>query len=155
MAEIILSGGEKAIVDDFNYERFSKFKWQAFRTNNCIYARRSIRENGKTKSFSLHQEVLGKKGIDHIDGNGLNNMVSNLRECSMMENMRNRRKHVFKTSQYKGVFWKKTHNKFQASIRVKGTLIPLGFFTCEKEAAETYNLAAPLFFGEFANLNTI
>lgn len=155
MAEIILADGNKAIVDDCNFERLSQFKWQSMKRGECHYARRSIRENGKTKTFSMHHEILGKKQIDHIDGNGLNNKMENLRECTHSENMRNKRKHIFKTSKYKGVSWKKTHNKFHASIRIKGTLIPLGFFDCEKEAAETYNLAAPLFFGEFANLNTI
>lgn len=153
MAEIILSDGKIAIVDDCDFERLSKFKWQSFTRGKCTYARRSVKVKRETKNFSMHNEILGLKNIDHIDGNGLNNKRDNMRPCSHVENMRNRRKHIFKTSKFKGVAWKKTHQKFESYIRMAGTLIPLGYFDSQKEAAEIYNLAAALFFGKFAKLN--
>lgn len=157
MAELLLSNGMKAKVDDAMYDRLSQFKWQPMAREKCLYARRSYRgKDGKTKGVLLHHEIMGSSSmVDHIDGDGLNNLRENLRSCTHSENMRNRRKFKIKTSEYKGVSWKKTHQKWDASIRVNGTLIPLGYFNNELEAAETYNLAAPLFFGQFARINKV
>lgn len=51
-------------------------------------------KNGKHKGFTVHRLVAqafiprieGKDYVDHIDGNRLNNIVSNLRWCSIKEN---------------------------------------------------------------------
>ncbi len=154
MADILLSNGQKAIVDDNQAERLSKFRWLYHKRKQCFYARRWFTENGKRGSIYMHQEILGKGShIDHIDGNGLNNRRSNLRQGSQSQNMQNRRKHIVGDSKYKGVH--KSYGQFKASIRVNGTLITLGHFRSEQEAAETYNLAANSFWGEHANLNKI
>jgi hypothetical protein len=57
----------------------------------------SVRENGKNKHITLHSLVakafLGERPegyvIDHIDRIKLNNNVSNLRYCSVSENVKN------------------------------------------------------------------
>ena len=51
----------------------------------------------------LHHLLMGCKGIDHIDGNGLNNHRSNLRVATHSQNMQNRKKWRGK-SKYKGVY---------------------------------------------------
>lgn len=72
--------------------------------------------------------------IDHINGNGLDNRISNLRIVSLKENSKNQR--LFKTSKTGlcGVYVTKS-NKFCASIRINGKTLWLGTFGDIKEAA--------------------
>jgi hypothetical protein len=59
------------------------------------------------------------------------------------------------TSDYVGVCWDKSRNKWIASINVRYKSIHLGRFKIEEEAARAYNEAALKYFGESANLNII
>jgi hypothetical protein len=45
--------------------------------------------------------------------------------------------------------------KFAAQIMICGKHIHLGLFKDEKDAAESYNIAAKSYFKEFANINKI
>ena len=72
--------------------------------------------------------------IDHIDGNGLNNRLENLRAVSNAENQRNARKRADNTSGVSGVVWRKDHQKWQAKIQVNRKLTHLGYFTDKSEA---------------------
>ena len=93
--------------------------------------------------------------IDHEDHNKDNNDISNLRECSAMQNMMNRRKQVGCSSKYKGVCWDRVIEKWRSGIKIAGKSTHLGLFTCEILAAISYNDAAVVAFGEFASLNKI
>jgi HNH endonuclease len=92
------------------------------------------------------------KFIDHVDGNGGNNRLDNLRLASNAQNTRNHGKGKKKTSsQYKGVT---LHGKkYRAYIRFNGKHISLGSYADEKEAALVYDAKARELFGEFARLN--
>lgn len=72
--------------------------------------------------------------IDHVDGNGLNNRLENLRAVSNTENQRNQRKRSTNTSGVTGVIWHKAHQKWQAYIAVNRKLIHLGYFSSKDEA---------------------
>lgn len=109
----------------------------------------------------MHHEVFGVKiQLDHIDGNGCNNQLENLREAVQLENNRNMRKQEGCSSKYKGVSWHKREGKWCARIAA-GELLPngyhkriwLGYFEDEIEAAKAYDRAAIKYFGEFAKLN--
>ena len=94
--------------------------------------------------------------IDHIDGNRLNNSITNLRWASNSQNQSNAKKTTKKTSSiYKGVYKCKITNNWRAQIRKDGKLQNLGCFDDEKEAARTYNNKAAELFGSFAKLNVI
>ena len=103
----------------------------------------------------MHIFILGFKGIDHIDGNGLNNQRNNLRKATHQENMMNRQSNKNSSSQFKGVHWYERTNKWQARITFNQKRISLGYFTSEIDAAKTYNKKALELFGEFAKLNFI
>jgi hypothetical protein len=81
------------------------------------------------------QNIVGLKqhddDIDHIDGNPLNNSVDNLRIVSHQENHLNR-------TTAKGYCFHKSHNKFQAQIRLNGKQIYLGRFDKEEDARQSY-----------------
>jgi hypothetical protein len=119
-----------------------------------------IRRCGQ-KTFYMHRDVMGKElgrpllkseRIDHIDGNGLNNDINNLRLCSPSQNASNR--NPIKGKKYKGMYFTR-NGKWSAQITFNYKKISLGVFTTEKEAAIAYNLKALELFGEFAKLNEI
>ncbi len=95
------------------------------------------------------------EGIDHIDGNKLNNHISNLRAANQSENIANSKSRKNSTSKYKGVSKTKSGSNWIARIAKDGKQIWLGSFLNEKEAAKAYNEAAIKYFGEFAYLNKI
>lgn len=109
------------------------------------------------RNYALHRlawlYVYGKwpsRSIDHINGNPTDNRMSNLRECTQTQNMRNARIRKDNTSGIKGVYWVKKEQKWRAFINVGGKLIILGTFEMKEEAAECRRKAASKEFGDFA-----
>ena len=74
--------------------------------------------------------------VDHIDGNGTNNDVSNLR---MRTSSKNKQGHLDKpkgcSSQYRGVCWCKRRKKWGASCMIDRKRKSLGYFESERDAA--------------------
>ncbi len=106
----------------------------------------------------MHREILGLrpgdgKITDHKNHNGLDNHESNIRLCTNQQNTQNKKPYVFSKSGYKGVYWYKKVRKWQVHIRVNGTLLHLGYFNKEEDAARTYDKKAKELFGEFACTN--
>lgn len=89
-------------------------------------------------------------GVDHINGNGLDNRRVNLRLATSLQNQGNSRKRRNASSYYKGVSWYKPLKKWRAQIKVDKHVIHLGYFVSEEEAAIVYQEAAIAHFGEFA-----
>lgn len=179
MKLIPLTQGKSAIIDDKNFDRFSKFKWHAMKSRNTFYAARTTNSG---KKIYMHREVMEGKAdgalIDHKDHNGLNNTEDNLRvsdhstnaiNCS--PNRKRRTGKNGKSSRYLGVkrcqkklFYTnkagelrvyETKLKFEATIKVRRKQIQIGRFDKEVDAAIAYNEAASKHFGKFATLNVI
>lgn len=94
--------------------------------------------------------------IDHIDGNGLNNRIENLRAATKAENCRNRRP-IESKSGFRGVFRnskKKEHHvqtkPWGAKIMVNWKWIYLGCFCTKEEAFDARKNAEALYYGEFS-----
>lgn len=90
--------------------------------------------------------------IDHIDGDATNNALSNLRQATHAENMRNRGLLKSNTSGFKGVSWNKNSRKWVAKIRVNGRQKTIGYFRDINHAAAAYQAEADSVHGEFARL---
>ena len=75
--------------------------------------------------------------VDHIDNDGLNNALSNLRLASKSEQARNRRVMSHSQSGMKGVRITR-YGTFEASIMVAGTRFHLGSFSSPEEAHQAY-----------------
>lgn len=93
--------------------------------------------------------------VDHINGDPLDNRRCNLRVTDSSGNNRNARKRRNAlTSKYKGVH-RRPNGKFNAQIQVDGKKLSLGTFDTQEGAAKAYNLAASLYFKDYAVLNKI
>ena len=142
------------MVDDTDYGLLKKWKWHAMWNGNTFYAARANPDKRGSTIF-MHQMILGVKGGDHINGNGLDNQRSNLRACTVSQNGMNARPRANCISKYKGVTFKKTLKirPWQAGIVINQKRIHLGYFPSEEEAALAYNRKATELFGEFARPN--
>lgn len=94
------------------------------------------RVNGHRLAWALYYGVWPTKTLDHINGDGLDNRIENLREVSFNENQRNRKMPVHNTSGCVGVYKSRTPNKWNARINHDNKFIYLGTFNSKEEAIE-------------------
>lgn len=155
MKEVPITQGKVALVDDEDYERVVAHRWYAVKREHTYYVcRKFYKADGTRSTQALHIFILnGATGIDHIDGNGLNNQKANLRICTSQENRRNTHKRKKMTSKYKGVSWNGADRVWRVFIYDNYKQVYLGRFNDEVEAAKAYDAKAQELFGEFANLN--
>jgi hypothetical protein len=94
--------------------------------------------------------VWPKDKLDHFNQNKSDNRISNLREATNAENMRNVSKWSHNTSGLKGVSFHNLRKKYRATIKVNGKAMHLGLFECPAVAHFEYQIAANIHHGEFA-----
>jgi len=146
------------LLDDENHEELSKYIWSILYGPNTSYARTSIKENGIFKHYLMHRLIMNNpKGfeVDHIDNNGLNNQMSNLRLVTHSQNQMNSHKYKDKTSKYKGVMWHKRDKIWEVQIKANNKQHYLGRFENEIQAAIMYNIATEILHKEYAFPNDI
>jgi hypothetical protein len=88
--------------------------------------------------------------LDHINGNGADNRMTNLRPATNAQNQHNRTAPPHSTLKIKGVVWRERDQRFQAQIRAFGKRVYLGYFKTENEARAAYCAAAEKLHGQFA-----
>lgn len=161
MLEIKLSAGFATVIDDIDSDLADEC-WYAQKDKRTHYAVRNSprRRTQKTSvKIRLHRVVAERIGsvdgmfVDHVDGNGLNNVRSNIRIVTRCQNGWNRRKSENSASRFKGVFADRRSGKWRSEIMVLGIRINLGYFSVESIAAMAYDEAARKHHGEFARLN--
>ena len=107
-------------------------------------------------AWFLYYGVWPKLLIDHIDGVGDNNKISNLREATQTQNMWNTEKQKRNKSGFKGVHLCKRTKRFCAHICLNGKNINLGYFDTAEEASKVYQDAVKENRGHFlGNQNDI
>lgn len=162
MKEIKLSGragnGRSTQVLDEDYEWLNQYKWNAATQHGITYVTSTLTiSKGIQKTVSMHRLIMQvtdpKVFIDHIDGNGLNNQRSNLRECTRAQNCANRIANRNKqSSKYLGV----TIHKGRWLAQIQKNNIPYRkYFITEIDAVKWYNEMAIMLHGEFARPNII
>ncbi|EPK1346639.1 HNH endonuclease signature motif containing protein [Enterobacter hormaechei] len=87
--------------------------------------------------------------IDHINGNRVDNRISNLRECDAFGNARNQKAAKNNACGQKGVRLRAGSKKWQARIMVSGKSISLGHFQTMEEAVKARKDAEEKYFGDF------
>ncbi|HZS57510.1 MAG TPA: HNH endonuclease [Bryobacteraceae bacterium] len=88
--------------------------------------------------------------IDHINGDGCDNRIKNLRLATNSENLANGCLRSSNTSGFKGVSYIKAEGRWRSSIMKDGKQHHLGRFDNPEAAHNAYLLAAQRLFGEFA-----
>jgi hypothetical protein len=158
VAEVILSRGQIALVDDEDLLKVSGYRW---RLNKNGYVITTL--SGR-RTVYLHRVVLGSKPgekTDHRHHDKLDNRQAQFRECNQLQNMDNARTQTRpKSSVFKGVCWHTQRSKWLActkqTVNGKKRSVYLGVFTDEVSAARACNAAALEYFGpEFALLNPV
>lgn len=144
------------MVDDADFEIFSKWRWAAEMGRYTFYVFRHTYPDGNHIRFALHREIMDcplSSLVDHIDGNGLNNQRSNLRLATHSQNQINRRVQKNNKSGFTGVSWNRARKKWTAHIfggpRKKG----LGSFSLLEDALKARRNAEAAFYGEFSRAN--
>lgn len=146
MAQIPLTKGRVALVDDSDCGLLACWRW-------CV-GNRYAQSRIKGKLVYMHRFIMQAPdgvSVDHINGNTLDNRRVNLRLATHRENMRNQK--FREGRRYKGVYWRKDTQKWQVKIMVDGKSINLGCYSDEEMAAVAYDVAARIYFGEFARTN--
>jgi hypothetical protein len=157
MKRIYLTQGFFTIVDDEDYDYLIKYKWDVQRSKkkSVCYARTRINDStGKRITLLMHRIIMKAPinlQVDHISGNGLNNLRGNLRLCTQTQNNGNTRIYRHNTSGIKGVSWNKSRKKWIAQIYKKNKPVYLGGFDCPLIAKLVYEKEAKEYFGEFAS----
>ncbi len=106
-----------------------------------------VRVNGRIHmahriAWHIHNGCFPNGEIDHIDGDGLNNRIDNLRDVTKSVNNRNQRMRIDNTSGFNGVCWHKRDEKWYAKINTNGKRKHIGGFNDLEEAAKVYRKAA-------------
>ncbi|QBR52757.1 HNH endonuclease [Erwinia sp. QL-Z3] len=118
-----------------------------------------IKINGKSYpahriAWLLVHNTFPDTEIDHINGEKLDNRITNLRIASRLQNNRNVIKRKDNTSGFKGVSWQLPNKKWVARISVNRKRLTIGFFDSKEEAAEAYKQASIKYHGEFSPFKT-
>lgn len=159
MEEIHLTQQQVALVDADKFKFLSQWKWCASKQKQGFYAvRGTLRCEGPPRLISMHRVLLGIDGTslqgDHVNGNKLDNRMSNLRVATDQENKRGYRVlRKGKLSSYRGVVWDKSRLKWMARYYVDGRFIFAGRYRDERDAAQAYNFGVYKAFGRFAVQN--
>lgn len=132
MAYIELSGklgkDKRTIVDDSTLKQYGYLTWHLSDTGYAV--RRNSSEGGTVRLHRLVTNAPEGMVVDHLNGDRLDNRISNLRICTQADNTRNRKNTV-------GYAWDKSKQKF--IVRYRNQFY--GRYTTEKEAQKAYQLA--------------
>lgn len=98
-----------------------------------------------------HHGEWPETGIDHINGNGSDNRIANLRLADQLKNLKNAKLSTANSSGIKGVGWFRPIGKWRARIRHNGREVSLGYYDDKREAERVVRAARERLHGAFAN----
>ena len=146
---IPLTQGYSAIVDVDLYDTLNMHSWCILKSHSgSLYACRSIRINGGKTTKTMHRLVWELVNgaipdgmfIDHINHDGLDNRIDNLRLVTNRQNLQNLKgKSTGKySSRFPGVYWHTLHRKWRVQARSNGKMKYLGCYEIEEDAYAAY-----------------
>src|SRR5690606_25463401 len=140
------------LVDEDDYHILNKHNWSVHKK----YAYRIEFIDGKRVHIYMHRlltDAPSLQEIDHINGDTLDNRKSNLRFATRSQNAMNKvDRGVGSETGYRGVYFTK-NNCFYSIITINRKQLYLGTYNYAKSAAEAYDDAARLYFGEYGRYN--
>lgn len=154
--EIALSQGKVAHIDPEDWPLVAPYQWYAAQNQNGNWYATALPIGGNRQSakIKMHNLILGRKWVDHIDEDGLNNRRSNLRPATNPQNQQNTGARGG-ASQYKGVSWTASKSRQRLAFNWQGKTYFVGYFRDEVATALASNAAILPLAGEFARLNDV
>ncbi len=143
----IPSKNQWTTIDAIHEEEVKKYTWGIHVSG---FAVTYLTKGGRRRSIYLHRLILRLEGISiskrhvtHVDGNKLNNLVSNLVPTTSAELSFYSHTRSNNTTGYKGVYYrpKAGINPWCAHIGMAGDQVFLGGFSTAEKAAMAYNEA--------------
>lgn len=136
--------------EDFDFVKNKSWYYDRFYINTAI-----PRNDGTTRSIpeKIHNLLMNPSPgnvIDHKNRNKLDNRRENLRECTKIENDRNKIQENNKSKIFRGVRLSENGKKYQARLKYVDKEIYLGTFETKEEAIEARLEAEKKYYGEFA-----
>ena len=133
----------KTFIDTKNLSKADAFSgtWVGtqYKKNGAIYATGISAVNTVKTYWKLHRLISLPKpeeNVDHRDHDGLNNLESNLRNCTPHENSQNTPPNPKNTSGFRGVSYRKDRKKWRAYVTVNRKQKSLGHYDTAEEANE-------------------
>ena len=141
-----------AIIELFDYNLVSQYKWYANHSAAGYYALTNIPKNGKQVHIQMHRLIKdAKKGdvVDHKNGSTMDNRNCNLRITDHSGNMRNRGLISSNTSGVSGVIFHKIPRLWRATYSKNGKQITIGYYKTKEEAITARLAVVAVEYGEF------
>lgn len=88
--------------------------------------------------WMLHKGEDFEANIDHINGDGFDNRIENLREATSADNRQNIAVPKNNKSGFIGVAWQESTKRWSASIMANGVRTFLGYYQTPEEGFEVY-----------------
>lgn len=147
---IVRRNGDKIYVqfNTIHYPVVSKHRWSITTTGGYIHDPNSRPHCMLSRLVTACPPDLD---VDHIDGDHMNNLDSNLRCCTVSQNLMNSGARKRGTSGYKCVSFHRRTGKWQAAYRLNKKDVYIGLFNTPEEAHEAYCAAVKDLHGEFFN----
>lgn len=150
----MITGFSKIDIDDIH--KICKYRWHKRKSKDrgSEYAQTNIKGN----TISIHVLIMGGKGIDHVNMDGLDNRKQNLRFADNTLQNINKKLQKNNKSGYRGViFHPKTVNGtyypyWESSITLKGKVIFLGCFKDKIKAVRARKIAEDKYFKDYENI---
>lgn len=143
--KIIKSKNTDIIVDSDMYDELNKHKWQI---STSGYARRTVVIDKKHKTLYMHRLLLnckfGEEQVDHINGNKLDNRISNLRIIDGSNNVKRGKKKI------QGYVIQKQTNHIYCTYYKNDIRFSFGRVKDIKEANYVHDLFVSVFFDELS-----
>lgn len=138
----------KVLYDPADFVLICPYRWN-------IHSKGYVVSTINGKTILMHRLIMGiddpEIQVDHKFHNKLDNRRAKIRICTPSENRRNSQKHKEAHSKFKGVY--RDGRFWHVQIMFNGKVVNLGRYRSEITAAKVYDVAARLFFRDFAFLN--
>lgn len=144
---------DKVIIDEDMLPIILKYTWHIRKDKLTKYAFTNVKIGNKNFGVSMHRLLTGMSSseVDHINRNGLDNRISNLRFATKQQNSYNRvRKNKYG---YRGVFKPKKSPHYSFQIQFNGKKFTKNGFKTAEDAARAYDLKNKELHGEFGIRN--
>lgn len=132
----------------FDIEDLGKVKEHRWYRSSDGYAHAHV-NNCDTQIIMMHSFILGKKYIDHINYNKLDNRKINLRQVTHSQNKMNRPKPGNNKSGIKGVCFDNTRKKWLATLLIRGKVKIVKRFDSKIDAINYRKQLEKKYFKEF------